>query len=266
MRQALRRIVLAVLIALPAAPAAAHPVLTAAQLADLHFRQHPGAPLPLETRFTDEGGNTVRLGQFFRGKPVVLVLEYLHCTTLCGVVLGNLAQALDHVPLDAGRDFQVVAVSIDPHETPADARAAKAQHLARYHHPDAAAGWHFLTGSATAIAKLADAVGFPYRYDEEDDQFAHPAGVTLAAPDGTIARYILGIDYVPLDLRLGLTEAAKGTISSPVTHLLLLCYGYDPSKGRYTLTVVNAMRVAGLVTVLGLAMMIVGLSRRSRRG
>jgi protein SCO1/2 len=244
----------------------ARSTLSPEQLAALEFQQHPGAALPRELTFQDEAGRAVRLDDFLGGGPLLLVLEYMRCTTLCGVVLGNLAQSLDRVPLDAGRDYQVVAVSIDPRETPADARAAKERYLARYHHVGAEAGWHFLTGSAAAIERLAQAVGFPYAYDPDIDQYAHPAGITVASGDGRIARYILGIDYRPLDLRLALTEASAERVASPATGLLLLCYAYDPQTGRYSLLIRNALRAACAVTVLGIAGMVVALVRGGRAG
>ncbi len=245
----------------PGAPAAAHSSLKPEQLADLSFRQHPGAALPVNTPLLDEDGRPVRLGDYFAGRPVILVLDYLRCRTLCGFVLNNLATTLAHVPLAPGKDFAVVAVSIDPRDTPADSRAARAKYLQRYGNASAA-GWHFLTGEESAVRRIADAIGFPYRYDAAAEQFAHPAGFVVAAPDATVARYILGVDYVPLDLRLALTEAGRGKISSPVADLLLLCYCYDPATGRYSATINDAMRVAGGATVLGIAGMIVLLSRR----
>jgi protein SCO1/2 len=256
---------LSVLALLAASPAAAHSTLKPEEAADLAFHQRPGAALPLDAPFRDEAGRAVRLGDYFAGRPVVLALEYLGCETLCGVVLGSLAGTLDRVPLDASRDFEVVAVSIDPRDGPDAARAAKRHYLGLYHHEGGAAGWHFLTGDAAAIQRVADAVGFPFRYDAAVGQFAHPAGVTVAAPDGTISRYLLGVDYRPRDLRLGIVEAAQGTIAAPASRLLLLCYHYDPQTGRYSVPIVNALRLAGGLTVLGIAAMVVRLSR-PRRG
>jgi protein SCO1/2 len=249
---------------LAAAPSRAEAPFTAQQLAALSFHQHPGAPLPLDAALSDEEGRRVRLGEFFSGKPVILVLDYLHCKTLCGFVLGNLAQALARVGLDAGTDFSVVAISVDPRETPAAARAARAQYHLQHSHADGA-GWHFLTGGADEVRRVADSVGFPYRYDTDADQFAHPAGFVVAAPDGTVARYVLGIDYAPLDLRLAIAEAGRGTISSPVNDLLLLCYCYDPATGRYGPAIGNALRIAGGLTVLSIMAMVARLLR-SRRG
>jgi protein SCO1 len=256
----MKRVATAILLLLWAASAAhagGQSAFTVRQLDDLAFHQHLGAALPLDTPLRDEEGRTVSLGSFFGQRPVVLVLDYLHCKTLCGFVLSDLVQSLDRVPLTAGRDFDVLAISIDPHDGPAESRAARTQYLARTAHPG---GWHFLTADEADIRRIADAVGFPYLYDAEADQYAHPAGITIAAPTGTVARYILGVDYAPLDLRLALTEAAQGAISTPATALLLLCYCYDPASGRYTAQINTAMRVLGGATVIGIAGMIAHLS------
>ena len=262
MRRAAAFVALA-LAALAPAPSQTQAAFTEKQLADLSFRQHPGSALPLDAALMDEDGRRVRFGDFFAGKPVILVLDYLHCRTLCGFVLGNLVRTAQRVRQDAGADFSVVALSIDPRETPADARAARAQYRLQQNQADAAA-WHFLTGGAAEVRGIADAVGFPYRYDEQADQFAHPAGFVVAAPNGTVARYVLGVDYAPLDLRLAVAEAGRGTISSPVNDLLLLCYCYDPATGRYGPAIGNALRVAGGLTVLGIMAMVAHLMRTRR--
>lgn len=262
----MNRLTMALLLLLAAAaPACAQSPFTAGQLSELSFRQHPGAALPLDTPLTDEAGKEISLGSFFgHDRPVVVVLDYLHCKTLCGFVLSNLVQTLDRVPLEAGKDFEVLAISIDPHDGPADSRAARAQYLTHTARPG---GWHFLTSDDADIRHIAAAVGFPFLHDAGADQYAHPAGITIAAPNGTIARYILGVDYAPLDLRLALTEASRGAISSPATALLLLCYCYDPATGRYTAQINTAMRILGGASVLGIAGMIARLSGvRLRRG
>lgn len=248
----------------PAAVAAGASPLTPDQFAALAFDQHPGARLPMEAPMLDEAGRSVRLGQFFGTRPTILVLEYFHCPNLCGLVVGDLADRLDQMPLRAGADFQVLSISIDPHETPADARAA-AQTLASRQRTNLAAGWHFLTGSDRAVAEIAQAVGFPYRFDAAIGQIAHPAGITLITPDGIVSRYLLGVDYSPLDLRLGLVEAARGTVAAPAARLLLLCFGYDPHTGRYSLLIQNVLRATAAATVAGLAGFIL-LSWKRRRG
>jgi protein SCO1/2 len=214
--------------------------------------------------FRDEAGRQVRLGDFFGSRPVILVLEYLKCPNLCGFVLGALVSALDETPLAAGRDYEVVALSIDAREGPADAASAKRHYLERAVHP-APAAWHFLTGERGAIERVAAAVGFRSAYDEQEDQIAHPAGITLATPAGRIARYLLGVAYEPLDLRLGLAEASDGKIAAPASHLLLLCYGYDPATGRYGFLVNRAVVAASIATAIALAIAILALLRNERR-
>lgn len=226
---------------------------------ELRFQQHPGSNLPLTARFRDASGQAVRLAEFFNNKPVVIVLDYMRCRGLCGVVLRDTAHALSAVPLTAGRDYEVLAISIDPRDTPQDAA-----NLGREYFPNAGRavpGWHFLTGDRLQIAAVASAVGFPFRYDPQIDQYAHPAGVTIATPNGTIARYVLGVGYRPLDMRLALSEAARGAISSPVADLLLLCYCYDPGTGRYSFAITNLTRALCIGTVLGLGLWLMRLSR-----
>ena len=241
-----------------------HSTLQPSQTVELVFHQHMGAELPLGTGFRDSLGRSVRLGDYFHGEPVVMVLEYLRCRSLCGVVIKDAARALANTPLLAGRDYQVVALSIDPRDGPADARAARAKYLASLS-PQAAGGWHFLTGTAASIHAVASVIGFPYRYDPELDQYAHPAGITIVTPAGSIARYVLGVGYRPLDVRLALTEAAEGHISSPVADLLLLCYCYDPGTGRYSFAIRNTTDVLCGATVLGIALLVIRLTRGSSK-
>jgi protein SCO1 len=248
------------MLVISAAPAFGHSSLSQDVVSQLTFHQHPGAALPLDASFVDETGRSVRLGQFFHDEPVVLVLEYLRCRDLCSYVLRDTVTALQRVPLVAGRDYQVIALSIDPREGPEDARATRTMDLRGAR----AAGWHFLTGHERDIGRVARAVGFHYRYDPAIDQFAHPGGIVVATPTGTIARYILGVSYRPVDLRLALVEAARGHISSPVADLLLLCYCYDPGTGRYSFAIRNATRALCGATLLGLGAMLFGLARPRR--
>jgi protein SCO1/2 len=243
-----------------AGPVFGHSSLQPGALSALTFHQHPGATLPLETRFIDETGRSVRLQRFFHGEPVVLVFEYLRCRDLCSYVIRGAVTALQRVPLVAGRDYEVIALSIDPREGPQDALATRLTDFKGV----SSAGWHFLTGRETQIREVAQAVGFSYRYDPAIDQFAHPAGVVVATPTGAIARYVLGVNYRPLDLRLALVEAGQGHISSPVADLLLLCYCYDPGTGRYSFAIRDATRALCGVTVLGLGAMLFGLARSRR--
>ncbi len=221
--------------------------------------------LPLDLRFRDETGRDVALGDFFGKRPVVLALVYYNCPMLCTQVLNGLLASLNVVSLEAGRDFDVVAVSFDPRETPPMAAAKKEAYLSRYQHPEAANGWHFLTGEPGAIAALTQAAGFRYRFDEKLGQFAHASAVMVATPDGRLARYFYGIEYAPRDLRLGLVEASNGKIGTPVDSILLYCFHYDPTSGKYGAVVLNIMRLAGLATVLAIAAAMIVLSRRRAR-
>jgi protein SCO1/2 len=236
-----------------------------APLREIGFDQNLNQQVPLDTELTDETGRVVRLGDYFGSKPVVLAFVYYECPMLCTQVLSAMTSSLNLLSLDAGKDFDIVAVSFDPRETPAQAAARKAITLERYDRPGAAAGWHFLTGPKESIERLTRAAGFRYVWDEDTQQFAHPTGVIVLTPDGRLARYLFGIDYVPRDLRLALVEASNGTIGSPVDSLVLFCYHYDPMTGRYGFLVMRALRIAGAATVLAIASFVFLMVRRERR-
>jgi protein SCO1/2 len=236
---------------LPAA-ARAEPTLPPL-LREIGLEQRLNEHVPLDLAFRDEAGHDVRLGDYFQhGRPVVLVLVQYGCPMLCTQVLNGLTDGLRGVPLNAGGQFQVVVVSFDARERPALAAAKKASYVENYGRPGAADGWHFLTGEQESIDRLTEAVGFRYRYDAKHDQFAHPSGVMVLTPDGTLARYFYGIQYSPRDLRLALVEASGGKVGSTVDQVLLLCYHYDPAEGTYTPTVMNFVRLAGALTLVGL--------------
>ncbi len=195
----------------------------------------------------------VRLADLFEGKPLVLALGYFHCPNLCSVVRADLFDALRASELMAGRDYALVALSIDPSETRADAAAAKAEDLQRYPAPGAAQNWHFLTGTFDAVQAVANAVGFRQRFDPALKQFAHPAGIIFATPTGAVSSYLLGVGYQPADVRLGVTRAASGNIAALASPVLLLCYDYNPATGRYTLAVMKLLRLAAAIMVAAMA-------------
>ena len=236
-----------------------------ALLRNAGLEQHLYAQLPLALEFRDETGKAVQLREYFSAKPVILILDYYQCPRLCPLVLDGLLASLRMLVLTVGEQFDVLTVSIDPRDTPVVAAAKKAHYLGRYGRPGAAGGWHFLTGEAEAIQHLASAVGFQYTYDAAQDQFAHAAEIVIATPQGILARYFYGINYAPRELRLGLLEAAANTIGSPVDQLLLFCYHYDPATGKYGLAIMNIIRLAGLITVLGLGLFMGVMFRRDRR-
>jgi protein SCO1/2 len=222
-------------------------------LAAVAFEQRLNEPVPLHLAFRDEVGNAVQLGDYLGQKPVILTLNYYECPMLCPLVLEGLLRSLRALSFMIGEQFDVVTVSINPGETDALAAGTKARYIRDYGRPNAAAGWHFLTGDEASIQRLTQAVGFRYAYDAGKNQYAHAAGIMVLTPQGSISRYFYGIDFSPRDLRLALVEAAANTIGSPVDQLLLLCYQYDPATGRYSLVVRRALQLAGLATVFSLA-------------
>jgi protein SCO1 len=234
-------------------------------LKGIGIEQRLDAPLPLDTPVRDEAGRAARLGDYFGKRPVILAFVYYNCPMLCTQVLNGLVGSLNVMSLDAGTDFDVVAVSFDARDTPAMASAKKAAYLPRYKRPNSTDGWHFLTADAAAIETLTKAAGFRFRYDEKLDQFAHASAVMVVTPDGRLARYFYGIDYAPRDLRLGIVEASEGKIGTPVDQILLYCFHYDPSSGKYGWVVVRMIRLAALATLGVLAFAIWRMSRRRPR-
>ena len=222
--------------------------------------------VPLDLTFKDETGRTVRLGEYFTGKPVVLSLVYYKCPMLCNLVLNGELRSFRQVPLTLGKDFQAITVSFDPKETPDVAAAKKATYVGGYNRPGAGEAWHFLTGSQDAIRVLADAVGFRYAWDDKTEQWAHASAIMTLTPSGRVSRYQYGVEYSKNDMRLGLVEASANKIGSITDQILLFCYHYDPSKGKYTFAVMNSLRVGGSAIVLVLGMFIYANVRRDRRG
>src|SRR5918993_1909159 len=225
-------------------------------------RLHQQVPLGLE--FVDETGRAVKLGDYMGKRPVLLALVYYECPMLCTQVLNGVTGALKPLTFSVGQEFDVVAVSINPKEGPGLAAAKKQAYLERYNRPETAAGWHFLTGREENIRALANAVGFRYAYDDEIKQYAHGAGVELLTPRGVIARYFYGIEYAPRDIRLGIVEAAEERIGSAIDSVLLLCYHYDPSTGKYGATALTMVRIGAVLTMIGFAVFLFAAVRRER--
>jgi protein SCO1/2 len=216
--------------------------------------------IPLDGEFRDETGKTVRLGDYFGKRPVIMSLVYYQCKILCPEEIDGLVSALEMVKFKPGKDFDVVFVSIDPSETPEIAAKEKALYLKRYGRPETAAGWHFLTAPQSAaqqsISQLAQAVGFGYVKVAGPDgmlnQYAHASAIELLTAEGKLSQYYLGVDFAPNDLRLGLVEASAGKIGSPVDAILTYCYRYDPKLNRHSLVIARVVQLGGLITVFGL--------------
>jgi protein SCO1 len=228
--------------------------------------QHLNRQLPLDAAFVDETGKPVHLADYFGKHPAVLSLVYYNCPMLCSEELDGLTSALEMVKLTPGKDFEVVVVSIDPSEGPADAAKKKAFYLKRYGRPESAAGWHFLTGKRPAIDAVTDAVGFGYVRvpgpDGKLTQFAHASSIELVTTNGKMAQYYLGVEYSPKDLLLGLIDASGNKIGSPVANILTYCYHYDPETNTHSLIVARVVQFGGMVTVAGLGGFIFLMFRR----
>ena len=225
-------------------------------LQTIGIEQRLGQDLPLTAEFRDEEGRPVQLGKYFNnGRPVILALVYYECPMLCNQVLNGLTGSLKGMSLDAGKDFDVLAVSFDARENekPDLAKNKKASYLERYGRPGTENGFHFLTGSQESIDAITSAAGFKYKWDDKSNQFAHASAVMIVTPEGKMSRYLYGIDYPPKDLKLGLMESAEHRVGSVTDQLLLYCYHYDPATGKYGFAILSVLRMLGVFTLIGMA-------------
>jgi protein SCO1 len=227
------------------------------------FDQRLGARLPMDARFRDADGKPVDLRTLAHGRPLLLAMGYYRCPNLCDVVLDGMAHSLARLGLAPGRDFEVAFVGIDPAEAATDARHTRAM-LARSHPAAQVPRWHFLTGDQASITALARAIGFRYFYDARLHQYAHAAGLVAVTPDGKVAQYFFGVSWPPASLRLALVDASRGRLGSLADRLVLLCCGYDPTTGRYSLAIGRSMQVLGAAFVLALVGWLLWLKRRAR--
>jgi protein SCO1/2 len=234
-------------------------------LNDVGIDQRLGVQVPPDLIFSDDTGRTVKLGDYFGKRPIVLSLVYYECPMLCTMSLNDLPRSMGAMPLNPGDDFEIVTVSFDPREKTPLAAAKKRHYVHQYKKPKAAQAWHYLTGDEANIKKLTETVGFRYVWDAKYNQYAHAAGFIVLTPEGKTARYFYGVDYSSKDMRLALVEASEGKISRPVEQILLYCFHYDPSTGRYSLAILRLLRVAGAVTVAAIASFIILNLRRERR-
>lgn len=246
-----------------AAPAAAHDA--EAILREVAFEQRIGAELPADAVFRDERGRAVVLPELLDGRPAVLVFTQFDCPNLCPLILESLVASVMAAGIEPGEHYAVLVVSIDAREGPAAAARLERRLLDGQLREPQRAAWHFLTGEEASTRRLAHAAGVRFVYDAESDQFAHPAGVLVLTAAGQVSRYLFGIDFPPRDLRLALVEASRGTLGSVVDRVLLTCYRYDAGTGRYTPVVMTLVRAAGVLTMLGLGLMLALLLRAERR-
>jgi len=239
---------------------------TPKELKHVGVDEHLDGQIPLDAIFRDETGAMVHLGNYFKGeRPAIFILAYYSCPVLCGMVQNAAATAMKQIPWTAGKDYDLVVVSIDPRDTPETASTKKASILGAYGRPGAETGVHFLVGDKPQIDRVAAAVGFQYEYDERQGQYGHPAVVMLVKPNGQMARYLYGLEYDPRDLRIGLLEAANGHSISTIERVILYCYHYDPQDGKYTLMATRVMQLSGVVTMLALGSFLTLMWTRERR-
>lgn len=235
-----------------------------AELQNVGIDEHLDTPLPLDLEFMDDAGRKVKLGDYFDGRrPVILTLNYYRCPMLCGLQLNSLTETLKELDWTAGDKFQVLTVSFDPLETPQLAAIKRQNYLREYGRPEAADGWHFLTGRKKSIDALLKATGFRIAWSEKEQQWLHVAALVICTPDGRISRYLVNLVYEPKTLRLSLVEASQGKIGTPLDHILLFCYHYD-GEG-YSLAAMNIARAGGGLSVVVVAALLIGLWRRERR-
>jgi protein SCO1/2 len=229
--------------------------------------QKLGEQIPMDTVLKDESGKDVRLSVLFSKRPVILAMVYYECPMLCNEVLNGLTGSLKGMSLNAGEDFDVIAISFDARENEKPGLAAnkKASYLERYGRKGSEGGWHFLTGSQASIDSITKAVGFNYYWDEKSNQFAHAGGIMLTTPEGKLSRYFYGIDYSPKDLKFGIMESSENHVGNPAEKLLLYCYHYDPATGKYGLAILRVLRLMAIATLAGFGFMLIVFWRRGKK-
>lgn len=256
---------LVVFLASVALPLAAQQNTPPPILKQVGITQNLNARIPADLTFRDEMGQTVRLGDFYGKKPIVLSLVYFDCPALCTEVLNGELRTMKSISLDLGKDFEAVTVSFETKDTPALARAKRDVYAGQYGRLNAAEHWHFLTGDQASIDKLTKVAGFRYAYDPSIRQYAHAAAILLLTPDGRIDRYFYGVQYPARDFRLGLVDASEGKIGTITDQAMLLCYEYDPMTGKYGLVVMRVLRAAGGLTVLGLGLFLLAMFLKEKK-
>jgi protein SCO1/2 len=236
------------------------------ELEGVDIVEHLGETIPLDLSFTDEDGKEITLRDYFhKGRPVILTLNYYSCPMLCTLQLNGLVDTLQELQWTPGQEFEIVTATINPRETPQLAKLKKQNYIKDYGRPSAASGWHFLTGKEENIKKLADAVGFEYKYDEKTNQYIHAAALIILTPEGKIGRYLYGVMYEPKTLRLSLLETSEGEIGSTLDRFVLYCFHYDAEKGTYAPAAMNIVRAVAILTASVLGILLISLWLREAR-
>lgn len=234
-------------------------------LENVTIEQNLNGQLPLDAAFNDESGRPVKFGDYLGERPVLLAFAYYKCPMLCSLVLNGVVRVLNGVSLEPGKDFDVVVISINPLEKPELARQKKAGYVKSYHRRGTDDGWHFLTGEESEIRRMTDAAGFKYALDPVSKEYAHASAIYVVTPEGRLSHYFFGIEYAARDLKFALVEASSGKIGSLVDRILLFCFHYDPVTGKYSVMIMRLVRLAGVLTLVGMAAAIVLMLRRERK-
>ncbi|WP_342376032.1 SCO family protein [Myxococcus stipitatus] len=232
------------------------------QLEGVDVEEHLGDPVPSQTRFTDVTGQEVTLGAVLsKTRPTLLTLVYYNCPLLCNLVLNAQVKSMRELGLELGKDYEAVTVSVDPEDTPTMSAERRRKHLQSMGKPESAP-WHFMTGTETEIRRLADAVGFKYKYDESTRQYAHPAVVMVLTPEGSISRYLYGTDFPPKDMKLALLEAAGGRVGTSFDRVVMSCFKYDTATRRYGFYIFGFIRLGAMAVFIALASVLIYFWRR----
>jgi protein SCO1/2 len=234
-------------------------------LTQIGMDQKLGAQIDRTIEFRDETGQTVRLGDYLGRKPIILTPVYYECPMLCSMLLNGLVKAMHVMRFTPGKEFEIVTFSIDPNEQPSLAAEKKLHYIRDYGRPSAAEGWHFLTGTTDSIHQLADEIGFRYTYDNYTKQWAHTSGIVMLTPEGVVSQYFYGIEFDPTDLKLSLVQASNGRLGTLTDHVLLYCFQYDPTTGKYSIAIMRVLRVFAVATVVLITgFILIAESRRKR--
>jgi len=234
-------------------------------LQGVSFRPELNAQMPLDASFKDEKGKDAHLSDYLHTqKPVVLAFVYYGCPMMCTQLEQGVVGSLRMLSFNPGRDYEVVFVSFDDRDTPQTAAEKKATAMSKFHRPETAPGWHFLSGSKESIAAVTNAANFHFTFDAKSNLFAHASGLILLTPDGRISRYFYGVEFPSRDVRLGLVDASAGKIGSPVDHVLLYCFQYDPATARYSATILGIVRLGGIMTIAAMIVAFLVFRRREQ--
>jgi protein SCO1 len=236
-----------------------------AQLQGVGIDQRLNAEIPLDASFTDQDGNRVQLKKYFGNRPVLFLPVYFSCPMLCNQILSGVVAGLRPLSLKPGRDFEIVAMSFNPADKTADAKSKRDQYSHSYSSRAGTNGWNFLTGPQASIDRVTKAIGFRYHWDAAHNMFVHASGIMILTPEGRLARYLYGVEFEPKDLKLGLVEASHNRIGSAVDQILLFCYHYDPTTGKYGAVVLNLLRIVAALVLIALTLMLVFFWRRDLR-